>query len=377
MEILFLGMCLLAVFMLWRASRRGPSKNIGSVDVIVPAYNEEPCLEGSLRNLLRNPYVQRVICVNDGSTDRTPEILARLCDEYGDRLVAVNQSNTGKGGALMNGVRHATAAHVFLTDADTYVPPDDGLGYMLSELEHGADAVGGIPSSNLAGAGLLPNIRATVKMPMIIIRRTFQQVLGGAPFIISGACGMFRTEVLRKHGFSDRTKVEDLDLSWTLVANGYKLRQTGRCVVYPQECNTVADEWKRWRRWVVGYAVCMRLHRGLLLSRFGIFSIGPMFLVVVMGVLTYLVNWAAQVAAGAPHVIVLLLFPLIWVAVVTVIGTISAIHHRRFVLIPLASLAVFYVILSYAIWVAYGISGLITGREPVRDKPTRYGHVVE
>lgn len=127
----------------------------------------------------------------------------------------------------------------FLSDADTYVPPDqDGMGYMLAEIERGADAVGGIPSTALKGAGLLPHIRATVKLPMIVMKRTLQQFLGGAPFIISGACGMFRTDVLRKFGFSDRTKVEDLDLTWTLVANGYRIRQANRCIVYPQECNS-------------------------------------------------------------------------------------------------------------------------------------------
>lgn len=113
----------------------------------------------------------------------------------------------------MNGLNYATCDQ-FLSDADTYVPPDqDGMGYMLAEIEHGADAVGGIPSTALKGAGLLPHIRATVKLPMIVMKRTLQQLVGGAPFIISGACGMFRTDVLRKFGFSDRTKVEDLDLT--------------------------------------------------------------------------------------------------------------------------------------------------------------------
>lgn len=53
---------------------------------------------------------------------------------------------------------------------------------------------------------------------------------------------MFRTDVLRKFGFSDRTKVEDLDLTWTLVANGYRIRQANRCIVYPQECNSPREE---------------------------------------------------------------------------------------------------------------------------------------
>lgn len=379
MEVYFLVMCL--VVSLYLASRmlKKPSEHVRSVDAIIPAFNEAPCLEQSIRNLLLNPYIHRVICVNDGSTDGTAEVLARLVADCGDRLVAVNQQNTGKGGALMNGLQHVTTPQVFLTDADTHVSHDSkGLGYMLAEIESGADAVGGIPSSNLQGAGLLPNIRATVKLPMIAIKRTFQQLLGGAPFIISGACGMFRTEVLRTHGFSDRTKVEDLDLTWTLVANGYKVRQVNRCVVYPQECSKPKEEWKRWRRWIVGYAVCMRLHRRMLLTRFGLMSILPMMLVVFYGVFTYSIAWTASVIQhGALYGMTLALFPVVWVLIVSLLGLISAIHHRRFWLIPLAPFSIVYVLLSYSIWIVHGVKGLFTGQEPIRDKPTRYAHVVD
>ena len=247
--------CMSIAMLLWFLStlRRKPSQKKGCIDAIIPAYNEGPCLAQSLDNLLRNPYFCRVICVNDGSTDNTEAVMAEVKRKWGDRFVAVTQKNTGKGGALMNGLNYATCDQVFLSDADTYVPPDqDGMGYMLAEIERGADAVGGIPSTALKGAGLLPHIRATVKLPMIVMKRTLQQLLGGAPFIISGACGMFRTDVLRKFGFSDRTKVEDLDLTWTLVANGYRIRQANRCIVYPQECNSPREEWRRWRRWGVG-----------------------------------------------------------------------------------------------------------------------------
>lgn len=206
--------CMSIAMLLWFLStlRRKPSQKKGCIDAIIPAYNEGPCLAQSLDNLLRNPYFCRVICVNDGSTDNTEAVMAEVKRKWGDRFVAVTQKNTGKGGALMNGLNYATCDQVFLSDADTYVPPDqDGMGYMLAEIERGADAVGGIPSTALKGAGLLPHIRATVKLPMIVMKRTLQQLLGGAPFIISGACGMFRTDVLRKFGFSDRTKVEDLE----------------------------------------------------------------------------------------------------------------------------------------------------------------------
>ena len=361
------------LMMIWR---RPPSLKLASITALVPAYNEEPCLEDTLVPLLENKYIYRVICVNDGSTDGTADVLARLSAKYGEKLEAVNQANTGKGGALMNGLSRVTTETVFLTDADTYVPNNDGLGYMLAEIERGADAVGGIPSSNLNNAGFLPHIRATVKLPMIILKRTFQQLVGGAPFIISGACGLFRTEILRQYPFSDRTKVEDLDMTWNLVREGKVIRQANRCVVYPQECNTIREEWKRWRRWIVGYAVCMRLHKDLLFTRFGLVCIFPMFALVVFGVVTYALSWTAVTVNHGPHLIAGVLFPLLWVAVVTMIGAISAVHHRKFVLMPLASLAVSYVLLSYAIWVAHGIKGLITGREPNRDKPTRYSNAV-
>jgi cellulose synthase/poly-beta-1,6-N-acetylglucosamine synthase-like glycosyltransferase len=102
-------------------------------------------------------------------------------------------------------------------------------------------------------------------------------------------------------GLSDRTKVEDLDLSWSLVARGYKIRQVNRAVVYPQECKTLREEWRRWRRWIMGYAVCMRLHWRLLLTRFGLFSILPMFLVVVLGVGMYGYNWGRAIFSGNAH----------------------------------------------------------------------------
>ncbi len=373
-----------AVALTWLLCRRKvrPSREFGAIDAIVPAFNEQECIVGTVRMLLANRYIGRVIVVDDGSSDGTGRLIELLAATE-CRVIAVHQSNTGKGGAIMRGLAHVTSDYVFLTDADTLVPPDsDGLGYLISELELGADAVGGIPASNLTCAGLLPHIRATVKIPMIALKRLFQQAAGGAPFLISGACGLFRSEVLRLVPFSDRTKVEDLDLTWSLVERGYRVRQSVRCIVYSQECNSLRSEWLRWRRWIIGYAVCMRLHRGLLLSRFGLFSIMPMFLVVVIGVLSY----ASQIHSshsGAlsahEHLTNLagIVFPPAWLAIVALIGSVSALLHRKAVLVALAPAAIVYVFLSYAIWLVHGLKGLITGREPKRDKPPRYNHVVE
>jgi cellulose synthase/poly-beta-1,6-N-acetylglucosamine synthase-like glycosyltransferase len=364
------------IYLIIRISRVPPSRRYGAIDAIVPAYNEEPCIAASVIGLLRNRYIRNVICVDDGSTDGTWTVLQELARKS-PRLIAVRQANTGKGGAIMRGLEHATAPYVFLTDADTVIPPrGEDLGFLLSEIERGADAVGGVPSSNLRTGGLLPHIRATVKLPMIIAKRTFQQIMGGAPFLISGACGLFRANVLREVGLSDRTKVEDLDLTWTMVSQGYRVRQSSFCIVYPQECKTLREEWRRWRRWIVGYAVCMRLHWRLLFSRFGLFSMLPMFLVVVAGITATALNWIRTAPELQWHSSWQLLFPVFWMVCVLFLGTISAVHHRRARLIVMAPLAVTYVLLAYTVWIAHGVKGLVTGREPSRDKPTRYAHVV-
>lgn len=374
--IFFFAMAALTMAWLIVRGRQRPSENLNSIDVIVPAYNEEPVIERSLVNLLRNPYVRQVICVDDGSTDATAYLAARIA-QHTKRLVLVSKENGGKGSAISAGLEHVTSDAVFLTDADTYVPfKSKGLGYMLAAIERGVDAVGGIPSSDLRGGGLLGYVRASVKLPMIVIKRTFQQITGGAPFIISGACGMFRADVLREVGVTDRTNVEDLDLTWTLIARGYKVRQVNRAIVYPQECKTLREEWRRWRRWIMGYAVCMRLHWRLLFTRYGLFSILPMFLVVVLGVAMYGYSWSHAIVSGQAALLPSLLFPLLWLGVVTVLGGISAWHHNKLRLLFMAPLALLYVILAYAVWLTHGLQGLFTGREYGRDKPTRYARVV-
>jgi cellulose synthase/poly-beta-1,6-N-acetylglucosamine synthase-like glycosyltransferase len=375
--IFFLIMVIVSLGYLFWSSRRRPSRNFMSVDVVVPAYNEEPAIEGTLISLLRNRYVRRVICVNDGSTDGTAQVVAALAQKT-PRLLLINQKNTGKGGALMHGLEQVETKYVFLTDADTQVEPKgDDLGYLIDALDRGKDAVGGIPSTNLDHAsGPLPYIRAAVKLPMIAVQRTFQQVLGGGPFVISGACGMFRSEVLRTVGFSDRTKVEDLDLTWSLVAAGYKIGQVNKCVVYTEEASGLGDEVRRWRRWIAGYGVCMRLHRNLIFTRYGIFTIIPMFLLGGIGIASYSFFWTRAVMVQGAGILPMLAFPMVWLSIISIIGSVSAVHHRRPWLIFMAPLALFHVFLAYFLWLKNGLPGIVTGREPNRDKPTRYARVV-
>ena len=155
--------------------KRKPSQKKGCIDAIIPAYNEGRVWRSHWIICCVTLFC-RVICVNDSSTDNTEAVMAEVKRKWGDRFVAVTQKNTGKGGALMNGLNYATCDRV-LSDADTYVPPIDGTEYMLAEIERGADAVGGI-SYCVERRGSVGRIRATVKLPMIVMKRTLAAAPG-------------------------------------------------------------------------------------------------------------------------------------------------------------------------------------------------------
>ena len=99
------------------------SPTIPALSVILPAFNEEGNIERSLRSSADSvaPLVPdyELLVVDDGSRDRTPQILLRLAEEMGRRLVVVtHETNLGYGKALRSGFDAARGRLVFYTDAD-------------------------------------------------------------------------------------------------------------------------------------------------------------------------------------------------------------------------------------------------------------------
>ena len=88
------------------------------VSVIIPIYNQEKYLRECLETvLLQNLQEIEVICVNDGSTDGSFNILSELAwtDE---RLRIINQENKGVGEARNVGIREAKGEYLAFIDPD-------------------------------------------------------------------------------------------------------------------------------------------------------------------------------------------------------------------------------------------------------------------
>lgn len=119
------------------------------LSLVMPAYNEEARLGSSLRRLTAFAAAQdcpvELIVVDDGSTDRTPQLAqeaaAALPDNVSLRLIE-HERNAGKGAAVRTGCLAAAGEHVVYLDADLATPPEE-VPKLLAALEGGADVAAG------------------------------------------------------------------------------------------------------------------------------------------------------------------------------------------------------------------------------------------
>jgi len=283
------------------------------ITLVVPAYNEELTIAGAVRSLLQVSYSEfEIVVVNDGSRDRTLEVLIRefslvpVPEAFRIRLATkpvravyhslthpelrvIDKENGGKADALNAGINGARYPLFCGLDADSVLQRDSLQRVVLPFLEDARTvACGGIvrPANGcevsdgfLVRAGL-PRRPIALLQVVEYFRAFLFGRLGWSPLnavlVISGAFGLFHKEtVIGAGGYRTDTVGEDMEL---VVRLHRVLRREGRpyriAFVPDPVCWTEAPEsWRVLRnqrvRWQRGLAESLALNRSLLFSRHG------------------------------------------------------------------------------------------------------------
>jgi len=113
------------------------------ISVLMPVYNEAAHVTKAIERVRAVPLDIEIICVDDGSTDGTREILRHL-EEHGviDRLI-LQPKNMGKGAAVRAAIQAATGDVMVIQDADLEYDPSEYPRLLEPILDGRADAVFG------------------------------------------------------------------------------------------------------------------------------------------------------------------------------------------------------------------------------------------
>jgi glycosyltransferase involved in cell wall biosynthesis len=221
---------------------RGAAVTRGSwprISVVVCSYNGSRTIRDTMEGLQRVDYPNfEVIVVNDGSTDRTPEIVS----EYPVRLISTE--NRGLSSARNTGCDAATGEIIAYIDDDAY-PDPHWLRYLA--LEYLRSVVVGVGGPNLPppGDGSIADCVANSPggpVHVLLTDRVAEHIPG---------CNMsFRRSALVAVGGFDpvyRAAGDDVDLCWRLQEKGGVIGFAPAAVVWHHRRNSVRTYWKQQR----------------------------------------------------------------------------------------------------------------------------------
>lgn len=109
-----------------------PVKRV-KVSIIIPVFNSEKFITQCMESVLNQTMEDiEIIVVNDGSTDRSFEILTKLEEEF-DHMILLNQENRGQAKARNRAIEHATGDYLAFVDSDDFIEPN-----MVEQMYSGA-----------------------------------------------------------------------------------------------------------------------------------------------------------------------------------------------------------------------------------------------
>jgi len=225
-----------------------------ALSIVVPCYNAEKQIGETIQTLLNSDYkgLKKIIVVDDCSTDNSYKIAKKFEKKHpGLVLVVQTPKNTGRAAGSKNyGARFVKTDLIGFTDDDSRPKPNAIRG-MIGFFD---DSTVGAVTSRILVLNREKFIARLQAIEYKVIAFT-RKLLGfvGAIYVTNGPLSIYRKTAFDKvHGFDIKNLTEDIEITWHMVAEGYKVHMALSSSVY----SIVPDNAKAWFRqrirWNVG-----------------------------------------------------------------------------------------------------------------------------
>lgn len=278
-----------------RAARaRAPGTLTPSVAVVVPCWNEASTVAATCNSLLALHYPKEkleIILVDDGSTDTTPEVMARFAQHPQVRII--RKENGGKHTALNAGIALTRADLVGCLDADSFVEPDALREIVSCFADPGVVAVTAAMSVHKPG-NILQHMQNAEYSFGITLRHTFASLNG--LYVTPGPFSFYRRDIIEKlGGFRYGHQTEDMEMALRIQHAGYGIENAPRARVYTQAPATIRGLIKQRTRWISGFLRnILGEYRGLIGRRrhgaLGMLVLPTALLAIVSGIMLFLLT---------------------------------------------------------------------------------------
>lgn len=230
-----------------------PEPSSEGCSIIVPCFNEEEQVHETIRYAMQSEYPEfEVIAVNDGSKDKTGEILDQLALQYPKLRVVHLAQNQGKAYALRAGAMVSRYEFLVCIDGDALLHPHAAL-WMMNHLTRfpRVGAVTGNPRI-INRSSVLGKIQVGEFSSIIGLIKRAQRTYGRI-YTVSGVIVGFRKAALDRIGYwRDDMITEDIDVSWRLQFDHWDLQYVPQALCYIYMPETLNGLWKQRLRWAQG-----------------------------------------------------------------------------------------------------------------------------
>jgi cellulose synthase/poly-beta-1,6-N-acetylglucosamine synthase-like glycosyltransferase len=228
------------------------NSNFPSLSILVPAYNEEKTIRESIDKIFSEGYknLLEVIVINDGSTDKTKEIVLSLINKYGKKLKLINKENSGKANSLNRAIGIAKGEIIGIIDADSFPIKnsfDKMTGYFQDKCV-GAVTAACTPRNRKT---LLEKLQ-TIEYKVIALSRKLLEYIDSI-YVVPGSLSFYRAEALKQiGGFDEKNLTEDIESTFHLLENNWKIKMSLSARVTTTVPNRIKPWFKQRVRWTVG-----------------------------------------------------------------------------------------------------------------------------